>query len=89
MLVTNAASLYDALRREARGKEPPVAIAVDEIKQSLVVTSWCVRWCPYNAMMADPLTKLLHQANLQPVLQVMKCGHYTLASELEDICYRG
>ena len=26
--ITHAKSIYDALRREARGKEPPMAIAV-------------------------------------------------------------
>ena len=34
LAITDAKSLYDSLRREAGGKEPRVAIAVGEIKQS-------------------------------------------------------
>ena len=39
-------------------------------------------------MMADPLTKRLHKANLQPLPQVMKSGHCTLGSELDEEEFR-
>ena len=83
LAVTDAKSLYDALRREARGKEPRVAIAVGEIEQSLVVRNCSFRWCPRNVMMADPLSKRLHNASSQLQLQVMKSGHCTRGSELD------
>ena len=39
-------------------------------------------------MLADPLTKRSHKANLQCLLQVMKSGHYTLGSELGEDYHR-
>ena len=35
-------------------------------------------------MLADPLTKRLHKAILQPLLQVMKSIHYTLGGEHDE-----
>ena len=84
LAITDAKSHNDALRREARGKEPRVAAAVGEIKQSLVVTSCSFRLSPHCVMMEDPLTKRLHKANLQPRLQVVKSGHKTLGSEFDE-----
>ena len=55
--------------------------AKNEIKQSLVVRNCSTRWCPHNVMMADPLTKQLHEANLQPLLRVVQSGHCTLGSQ--------
>ena len=43
LAIIDAKSLYDSLRREARGREPRVAIAVGEIKQSLVAANCSIR----------------------------------------------
>ena len=88
LAITDAKSLYDALRREARGKEPRVAIAVGEIKQSLIVTGCTARWCPHNEMICDPLTERMHKTNLRPLLKLMHTGVYRLGSELEEMDYR-
>ena len=60
--ITDAKSLKNAPRRETRGKEPRVALAVGGIRLSLFVTNCSVRWCPQNVMVSDPLTKRLHKA---------------------------
>ena len=75
------------MRREARGKEPRVAIDAGEIKQSLIVTGCTARWCPHSEMICDPLTKRMHKTNLRPLLKLMHTGVYRLGSELEEMDY--
>ena len=65
-----------------------MAVAAGEIKKSLVVAICSKRWCPHDVMMAGPLTKRLHTADLQPLLQVMKSGQYTFGSELDEEEFR-
>ena len=76
LAVTDSKSFYDALRRDDRGKGNTSGHRCRcEIMQSLEVANCSVRWCPHKVMMADPLTKRLHKAHLQPRLQAMESGH--------------
>eukprot|EP00971_Amphidinium_carterae_P121859 2413179-Amphidinium_carterae.4 len=55
--ITDAKSLYDALRGQAKGKEPRVALATVEIKQGMAMLGLAPRWVPHNHMLVDSLTK--------------------------------
>eukprot|EP00971_Amphidinium_carterae_P014802 292219-Amphidinium_carterae.1 len=54
--VTDAKSLYDSLKREAKSREPRVAVAVAELKQGLSVLNLGVRWIPHQEMVCDGFT---------------------------------
>ena len=88
LLVTDAKSLFDGLEREARGKEPRVAIAIGELKQSMAAIGMIPRWLPHNEMLADPLTKYVSKANLGPLLRTMKTGMFKLTSEADEKAHR-
>ena len=66
-------------RLEEKNQERPL-LSVSEIKQSLVVANCSIRWCPHNVMMADPLTKRVHNAKFQPP--------HSLGSELDEEEFR-
>ena len=82
MAITHATSLYDALRREARGKYPRVAIAVGEIKRPLVARNCSIRWCPHIVMMSDTDEAAAQSqfAASGPTFEV-----WTLGSELDEV----
>ena len=88
LAVTDAKSLYDSLRKTARGKESRVALAVAEIRQSLAACSATPRWVPHNVQICDPLTKTFSKANVQPILGLLKTGTYHMASEVDEETYR-
>ena len=86
--ITDAKSLYDAVQKEAKIREPRVALAVAEINQSMAIVSAGVRWIPHNIMLADGLTKKLTKANLGPLMKVMSRGTYQMRSEVDERLYR-
>ena len=88
LTATDAKSLYDALHKEAKGKEPRVALAVAEIKQSLAALKAGPKWIPHNYMLADGLTKKLDKSNLAPLLKLMSSGHYSMQSEMKEQEFR-
>ena len=57
MALSDAKSLYDSLKREAKGKEPKVARAVAEAKQGMAAVGIEPRWTPHNRMIVDGMTK--------------------------------
>eukprot|EP00971_Amphidinium_carterae_P350333 6491492-Amphidinium_carterae.1 len=72
--VTDAKSLFDGLKRDARGKEPRVGLAVAELKQGLSLMGLAVRWIPHGVMLADAFTKPCAKANLAPLMHVLRHG---------------
>ena len=44
--ITDAKSLYDSVKREAKSKEWRVALAVSEIKQTMAIVDAGIRWIP-------------------------------------------
>ena len=55
--ITDAKSLYDSVKREAKSKEWRVALAVSEMKQSMAIVDAGIRWIPHNLMLSDPLPR--------------------------------
>jgi hypothetical protein len=88
LAISDAKSLYDSLKKEARGKEPKIAIAVGAIKQSFAATGTKERWAPHNVMLADGLTKKVAKANIQPLLKAMTTGKYKITSEVDEMTHR-
>ena len=86
--ITDAKSLFDALQREARSREPRVSLAVSEIKQSMAIVAAQPRWIPHNVMLADSMTKGMPKANLTPLMQAMASGCYCMKSEVDEQKYR-
>ena len=74
LVITDAKSLYDSLRGQAKGKEPRVAIAIGEIKQGMAMLGLRARWIPHNHMLCDPLTKSFLKNNATLLLSTMKSG---------------
>eukprot|EP00971_Amphidinium_carterae_P349233 6490913-Amphidinium_carterae.1 len=81
--ITDAKSLYDALRREARSKEPRVAMAVSELKQGLSLLGMQIRWVPHELNAVDAFTKNYTKANLAPLLHLMRTASYQVSDELQ------
>eukprot|EP00971_Amphidinium_carterae_P120745 2392302-Amphidinium_carterae.4 len=79
--VTDAKSLYDSLKREAKSREPRVAVAVAELKQGLSVLNLGIRWIPHQAMVCDGFTKCFGQGHLSPLLTLLRSGHAKLVAE--------
>ena len=71
LLIVDAKSLYDSIRKTATGKGQRVALAVGEVRQSMGVLAAMVRWIPHNRMLADGLTNIFSKANLIPLLKAM------------------
>ena len=88
LAITDAKSLYDALKKQAKGKEPRIALAAGEIRQGMNACGVQVRWIPHNEQLCDPLTKRMHKANLQALMRVMRAGRYKLRSEGDELAYR-
>ena len=88
LAITDAKSLYDSMLKEAKGKEPRVALAVGEIKQGLAAIGASPRWVPHNTMIVDGFTKELSKSNLQPLIAVMKAGTYKMKGEHDEKVYR-
>ena len=88
LAITDAKSLYDALKKQAKGKEPRTALAAGEIKQGMIACGAQVRWIPHNHQLCDPLTKRMHKANLQALMRTMRSGRYRLRSEGDELAYR-
>eukprot|EP00971_Amphidinium_carterae_P106671 2113144-Amphidinium_carterae.5 len=86
--ITDAKSLYDALRREARSKEPRVAMAVSELKQGLSLLGMQVRWVPHELNAVDAFTKSYTKANLTPLLHLMRTASYHVSDELQTLLSR-
>lgn len=64
MAVTGAKLFYDSQKREVRGNEPRVKLALAEIKQLMAVCS-CVPSCVlHSAMLCDEWTKHISNASL-------------------------
>ena len=98
LAISDAKSLYDALEREARGKEPRVALAVGEIrgkiKQGMVAVGLAPRWIPHNTMIVDGMTKYIGKSNLQPLLKASEKDEEPYRRELKEAgktvtCQRG
>ena len=88
MMIADAKSLYDSIKRTAKGKEPRVALAVGEIKESMAVIGAIPRWIPHNKMLADSLTKVLSKSNATPLLQALKSGKYKIVAEDDELRQR-
>ena len=86
--ITDAKSLFDALKKQAKGKDPRIALAVGEIRQGMIACAADVRWIPHNHQLVDPLTKRLHKSNLQALMRTMRSGTYMLRSEEDEMAYR-
>lgn len=78
LAVTHTKSLDNSLKREVRGKEPAVALAVPEIKQPMAVCSCVPRWVPHNTILCDGLTKQMGKPTLPP-LAATKGGRYVMS----------
>ena len=87
LAITDAKALYDAIKAQAAGKEPRIALAIGEIKQSMIAIGLRPRWVPHNVMLADPLTKEVSKSNLTPLMNV-KTGMYRMSSEKDEEGYR-
>eukprot|EP00971_Amphidinium_carterae_P170330 3374854-Amphidinium_carterae.1 len=85
LAITDAKSLYDAFQRQARGKEPRIAIATAEAKQGMALLNLKPRWLPRNLMISDPLTKVLGKCNAIPLLKCMRSGTFKLSPEQEHL----
>eukprot|EP00971_Amphidinium_carterae_P184570 3664434-Amphidinium_carterae.1 len=81
VVVTDAKSLFDGLKRDARGKEPRVGLAVAELKQGMSLMGMKVRWIPHGVMLADAFTKPYTKANLAPLMHVLRNGWFQLTDE--------
>eukprot|EP00971_Amphidinium_carterae_P266178 5279948-Amphidinium_carterae.1 len=79
--VTDAKSLFDSLKREAKSREPRVAVAVAELKQGLSVLNLGIRWIPHQEMICDGFTKSFSQGHLSPLLSLMRTGFARLVAE--------
>eukprot|EP00971_Amphidinium_carterae_P259053 5141091-Amphidinium_carterae.1 len=88
LVITDAKSLYDGLRKDARSKEPKISLTIAELKQGLNLLNMSVRWLPHNLMMVDPFTKPLSKANVSPMLHVLQKGSFQLNSEMEHLLER-
>ena len=84
LAITDAKSLHGSLRKDARGKEPRVALAVAEIRQSLEACLAAPRWIPHNFMLCDGLTKQISKSNLLPLLVAMRTGNFKIAAEGDE-----
>eukprot|EP00971_Amphidinium_carterae_P294719 5852223-Amphidinium_carterae.5 len=80
-IVTDAKSMYDAVKAAARSREPRVGIAIGEIQQSNMLC----RRLPRNRMLADSVTKRLSKAHLKHLLDFMKSGWWQLHSEQSEL----
>eukprot|EP00971_Amphidinium_carterae_P001237 24401-Amphidinium_carterae.1 len=85
VVVTDAKSLFDSLQKESgvRGREPRIALASSEAREAMSLLGLRPRWTPHNVCICDPLTKIWTRCNASPLIQVMRCGMYTLAPEGE------
>eukprot|EP00971_Amphidinium_carterae_P214677 4260252-Amphidinium_carterae.1 len=93
LVSTDAKSLHDGLRKDARSREPKISLTIAELKQGLNLLNMSVRWLPHNLMMVDPFTKPLSKANVTPILNVLQKGSFhwqgfQLNSELEHLLER-
>ena len=88
MSISDAKSLYDSLKRTACGREPRVAVAVAEFRQSLAACQGICRWVPHNIMLCDPLTKEFGKSNAMPLLQCLRDGCYQISSEANEAAFR-
>jgi len=88
LCVMDAKSLYDALLKEARGREPRVALSVAEIKQGMATLGIRPRWIPHNEMLCDPLKKSFAKSNLRALLRTMRTGRLQLGCEKDEMSYR-
>eukprot|EP00971_Amphidinium_carterae_P329176 6461482-Amphidinium_carterae.1 len=79
--VTDAKSLFDSLKREAKSREPRVAVAVAELKQGLSVLNLGIRWVPHQEMICDGFTKCFGQGHLSPLLSLLRSGFAKLVAE--------
>eukprot|EP00971_Amphidinium_carterae_P206224 4092365-Amphidinium_carterae.1 len=79
--VTDAKSLYDSLKREAKSREPRVVVAVAELKQGLSVLNLGVRWIPHQEMVCDGFTKCFSQGHLSPLLTLLRTRFAKLVAE--------
>ena len=86
--ITDAKSLYDAMKGQVRGKEPRVAIAVGEVKQSMAALGLVARWVPHNIMLVDGFTKMISKSNLAPLVSCMRSGTYKIKAEVDEMSYR-
>eukprot|EP00971_Amphidinium_carterae_P097609 1931559-Amphidinium_carterae.1 len=50
LVITDAKSLYDGLRKDARSGEPKISLTIAELKQGLNMLNMAVRWLPHNLM---------------------------------------
>eukprot|EP00971_Amphidinium_carterae_P007074 139957-Amphidinium_carterae.6 len=64
LVITDAKSLYDGLRKDVRNREPKISLTIAELNQGLNMMNMAVRWLPRNLMIVDPLTTPLSKANV-------------------------
>eukprot|EP00971_Amphidinium_carterae_P331541 6465172-Amphidinium_carterae.1 len=88
LVITDAKSLYDGLRKDARSREPKISLTIAELKQGLNLMNMAVRWLPHNLMLVDPFTKPLSKANASPLLHVFQKGSFQINSEMEHLLER-
>eukprot|EP00971_Amphidinium_carterae_P007068 139930-Amphidinium_carterae.1 len=88
VVVTDAKSLFDGLKRDARGKEPRVGLAVAELKQGMSLMGLTVRWIPHGVMLADAFTKPDTKGNLAPLMHVLRHGWFQLTNEVLHLADR-
>eukprot|EP00971_Amphidinium_carterae_P327725 6459215-Amphidinium_carterae.1 len=80
LMVTDAKSLYDQLGKES-GREPRLALAAAESRETLALLGIKPRWAPHNVCCADCLTKPLSKSHAEPLIRLLQSGLFRLAPE--------
>ena len=54
----------------------------------MAITGTGPRWIPNNEMIVDPLTKVVSQCNMVPLLECMKSGKLRICSVHDEMSYK-